>query len=200
MAAARQVLIDEGVAGVKVRRIAQRLGVTRGGFYWRFSGPAGLLDELLENWRATNAASSLAAIRSEGTPAERFGRLLFAWIDEERFDPKYDMAVREWARTSRKADLAVRRYDDELVDALAQLFVDASYDRDESLIRARIVYYHQIGYYALRVKQTRVNRYQVAHLYLRILTGFPGEQFAALKEAIRQVSSRRSATRPAADD
>jgi AcrR family transcriptional regulator len=171
---ARKFLIRDGVAGVKIDRLAKRLGVTRGGFYWRFKGQSDLLDALLENWRATNTRSAIEAIRGPGTPVQRFTRLMHVWVDEIDFDPAYDLAIRDWGRVSSKAEKAVRQFDSEFVDALANLFRDADYPEDEALIRARIVYYHQVGYYALRVKQTRESRYQVADLYLRILTGFMG--------------------------
>jgi AcrR family transcriptional regulator len=174
VAMARKFLIRDGIAGVKIDRLAKRLGVTRGGFYWRFDGLGDLLNALLGDWHKTNTRSGLEAIRSSGEPVQRFTRLMHVWIEERDFDPAYDLAVRDWARISRKADNAVRKFDDEIVDALSALFNDAGYPADEALIRARIVYYHQVGYYALRVRQSRENRYAVADLYLRILTGLEG--------------------------
>ncbi len=171
---ARKLLIQGGISGVKIDRIAKKLGVTRGGFYWRFKGQGDLLDTLLEDWRTTNTRSTVEALRSPGEPVKRFTRLMHVWIDEIDFDPSYDLAVRDWARVSRKADKAVRHYDSEVVEALKVLFADAGYGADEASIRARITHYHQVGYYALRVRQSRESRYQTADLYLRLLTGIEG--------------------------
>ena len=177
VAMARKLLIREGIAGVKIDRLAKRLGVTRGGFYWRFTGLKDLLDALLGNWLETNTQSALAAISSLGEPVQRFTRLMHVWIEEIDFDPAYDLAVRDWARVSPKVDNAVRKIDDRFVEALTRLFCDAGYASDEAHIRARVVHYHQVGYYALRVKQSRESRYEVADLYLRILTGLKGSFF-----------------------
>jgi hypothetical protein len=116
-------------------------------------------------------------MKQAGSPVERFARLMHVWIDELDFDPAYDLAVRDWARVSQKAEKAVRKFDDDFVEAMTALFRDAGYPADEALIRARVVYYHQVGYYSLRVKQTRDNRYGSADLYLRILTGLEGSFF-----------------------
>src|SRR5688572_17713954 len=43
IAAARNELIAAGVDAVKVGRLARRLHVTRGGFYWHFTSRADLL-------------------------------------------------------------------------------------------------------------------------------------------------------------
>ena len=183
VAMARKQLIREGVAGLKIDRLAKRLGVTRGGFYWRFSGLKDLLDSLLEDWVETNAQSALKALRGPGEPVQRFTRMMHVYIDEIGFDPTYDLAVREWARLSPKVDQAARKMDDDIIAGLAQLFRDARYSSDEALIRARIVHYHQVGFYALRLKQTRESRYISADLYLRILTGLEGSFFDGLAPA-----------------
>ena len=47
--AARVALIEEGTAGIEVNKLAKRLGVTRGGFYWFFESREQLLDALLDH-------------------------------------------------------------------------------------------------------------------------------------------------------
>src|ERR1700688_3229 len=51
---ARQALIEEGTAGVEINKLAKRLRVSRGGFYWFFKDRAQLLEELLEYWVQTS--------------------------------------------------------------------------------------------------------------------------------------------------
>jgi len=171
LAAARATLIRDGIAAVKIDRLATMLQVTRGGFYWRFKGHGDLLDSLLQDWKQTNTAHMLAALRGPGTPAERFHALIDLWIDEIDFDPAYDMAVREWGRVSPRVGKLVRKVDDERIAAFRQLFLDAGYDDDEAFIRARIAYYHQVGYYAMGVKETKARRRKLAELYFHALTG-----------------------------
>src|ERR1700719_1196684 len=51
---ARQALLEEGTAGVEINKLAKRLGVSRGGFYWFFKSREHLLDELLHYWAETS--------------------------------------------------------------------------------------------------------------------------------------------------
>src|ERR1700704_5530085 len=51
---ARRALIEEGTAGGEVNKLAKRLGVSRGGFYWFFKSRKQLLDELLKLWADTS--------------------------------------------------------------------------------------------------------------------------------------------------
>jgi len=172
IAVARDTLIKEGIAGIKIDRLARKSNVTRGGFYYRFSNLQGLLDALIDDWRATNTKPILDALYGPGTPAERYWALIRLWLEERDFNPDYDTAVRAWSRVSPKVADAVHEIDDARVEALRKLFRDAGYDEDEALIRARISYFHQVGYYAMGMKESDKRRAELSELYYRLLTGF----------------------------
>jgi AcrR family transcriptional regulator len=169
---ARTTLIREGIDAVKVNYLAKKLGVTRGGFYWRFKNPAELYDALLDDWRRSNTAPLVGALCGPGDPASRLHTAFQLWIDEKEFNPDYDAAVRAWSLVSRKVAKAVHEVDDQRIEALKRLFLDAGYEEQEAFIRARITYFHQVGYYAMRVRESTRRRYELSELYYRILSGF----------------------------
>ncbi len=172
IAAAREMLIEGGVAAVQINPLAVRLGVTRGGFYWRFRNRQDLLDHLLIDWQNTNTRPLLLALERSGTPRERYRRLVRLWIDERDFLPALDTAVRQWAATSPGVEALVREADTIRIEAISRLFRDAGQDAREAQVRARIVYFHQVGYYTLGICETRRQRRDLASVYDRILTGF----------------------------
>src|SRR5438874_187724 len=99
--AAKVVLIEEGIGMVKVDRLARRLKVTRGGFYYHFKSHHALLEDLLKAWRAQNRFVPDDLDTSSPRAAYEALRLLTdVLIHEHGFDPQFDMAVREWARIS----------------------------------------------------------------------------------------------------
>lgn len=185
---AKTVLIDEGISGVKVDRLAKKASVTRGGFYYRFKSLDGLLDALLEHWRATNHQPLIDALTITGTPAERFQSLIHLWLEERDYDPDYDTAIRAWSRVSPKAAAAVHLIDDKRIEALKQLFLDAGYEEDEAFVRARVTYFHQVGYYAMGVRASDQRREELSELYYRILTGFRTGELKGLSSVARPVS------------
>lgn len=169
--AARRALIEEGTAGVEVNKLAKRLDVTRGGFYWFFESREQLLDALLALWVQTSIAifqRVTSAPQQNG--AQKFQALVDLWIDEKEYDPKWDGAVRDWARTSAKVLEAVRAVDDQRIGFIEQVFRDLGYDGKEAHVRARVTYYHQVGYYALGVREPRRKRLELLPYYTKILT------------------------------
>lgn len=172
IAAAREMLIEGGVAAVQINPLAARLGVTRGGFYWRFRNRRDLLEHLLADWRNSNTRAFLLSLERSGTPQERYRRMVRMFIDERDFSPALDAAVRQWGSVDPEVGEAVQEADNQRIAALTNLFREAGQEAEEAMVRARIVYLHQIGYYALGIRETRQRRRALAATYDRILTGF----------------------------
>lgn len=172
IATARKTLIEEGIQGVKVDRLAQRLGVTRGGFYKHFADRDALLDGLLLEWESSNVfALELPVMKTRADSQRALERLADRLIEEDGFDPRYDMAVRDWARHDKRAAWAVERVDDRRLALLRRLFKGVGCDAEEAAVRARVFYYHQIGYYAIGVEESAAERKRMRPLYMRILVG-----------------------------
>jgi AcrR family transcriptional regulator len=168
--AARRMLIAKGVERLRVDGLARSLRITRGSFYWHFISRKALLDAVLEDWRVRNTAPFLAAASDERRSGqEKFRALVDIWLDESDYDPAYDAAIREWARTSTRVANLVRRVDRQRIDLLAKICLDLGYGPQEAEIRARITYFHQVGYYALGLKESDRTRRRLAPIYTRVL-------------------------------
>lgn len=168
---ARDALIDGGILAVKIDRLAKIAGVTRGGFYWRFKSHSHLLKALLDDWCERNTAPILAALSKPGRLDERIRRLGELYILEIGFSPAYDRAVRAWANLDPDIEQVVRRTDELRIGAIFQAFRDEGYESREALIRARIVYFQQVGYYAIGMHETVEDRQEFAADYVRVFVG-----------------------------
>jgi len=169
---ARRALIEEGTAGVEINKLAKRLGSSRGGFYWFFKDRAQLLDELLVYWVRTSTALFERVLQNERRDGvEEYLALTNIWIDEKEYDPKWDGAIRDWARTSDAVRKVVQDVDQKRIAVLERIFNDMGYTGKEAHIRARVMYYHQVGYYALGVQESQKERRALLPYYQKVLTG-----------------------------
>lgn len=170
--AAKVALIEEGIAAVKIDRLAQRLKVSRGGFYHYFKTPHGILEALLQDWQASNCfvPESLDTSSVESTLVS-FQQLTDNLVHETGFDPQYDLAIREWARISQPVADVVHAVDERRIDALRRLFAGFGYKPKDALIRARVFYWHQIGYYSIGVREPLEERESNVETYLEVLGG-----------------------------
>ena len=172
--AARRVLIEEGVERVKVEPIAAQLGVTTGSFYHHFANRSELLAGLLEHWKVSNSAPLFLAVeRSGNDPDAQLDALLDTWIAESDYNPAYDSAVRAWAHSSKEVEAAVRAIDDQRIGLLTKIFRGFGYDPQRAFVRARITYFHQVGYQAMEVTEATPRRRKLLPLYREALVGSP---------------------------
>ena len=169
---ARRALIEEGTVGVEVNKLAKRLGISRGGFYYFFANREQLLDELLTLWVRTSVAPFERILRDhDGQGQREFAAVIRLWIDEKDHDPVWDGAVRAWARVSPKVARAVQLIDQQRIGLLERIFVHLGYAGIEANVRARVTYYHQVGYHTLGVLESEKIRLRLAPIYAMVLTG-----------------------------
>jgi AcrR family transcriptional regulator len=174
---ALETLVTQGVDGVRILPLAQRLGVSRSSFYWYFASREDLLDQLLDHWRATNTQAIVERAKRPAPSIIRAVLNLFeCWADERLFNPQLDFAIRSWARRSKAVRKSVDRADEARLAAIRDMYLRHGYGGEDAFIRARVLYYMQIGYYTLEVREPMVVRFSHVEAYL---TSFTGKQARA---------------------
>jgi AcrR family transcriptional regulator len=166
--AARGLLIAGGVEHVRIGRLSETLNVTRGGFYWLFKSRDELLSELLMDWQRTNTRPFEKILTSEHKGLDELLALFNTWITEKDYSPAYDSAVRDWARKSKEAARVVKRVDIHRIDLMKTIFLDLGFEDEEAYIRARIAYFHQVGYYILGLNESKKFRSSQRYLDLHL--------------------------------
>jgi len=69
LAAARDILVDEGMAGLSVRKLAARIGHTTGTVYHHFEGKDEILSSLIQ-WGRSAIAQVISPLTDPGDPRE----------------------------------------------------------------------------------------------------------------------------------
>ncbi|MEL6239847.1 MAG: TetR/AcrR family transcriptional regulator [Pseudomonadota bacterium] len=169
---AMDVLVSDGVEQVKVLDLGGRLGVSRSSFYWYFKSRQALLDALLQHWQDTNTAAIVAkAEQPAKTITEAVCHFFHCVIDERIFNNPLDFAVRDWARRSVKVRRMLDQSDETRVKALAAMFRRFDYPPNEAEIRARVLYFMQLGYDLAELNEPTGDRLKQVPMYLYCFTG-----------------------------
>jgi len=133
--AAVTMLAEDNVEALRVDTLAEKLGVTKGSFYWHFKGRDDLLLAVLESWRLRMTSEVRALIfDTSGTPWERLERLLRIAISGRPDVPggPFEMTLRDWARRDARVAEIVRQVDKERIDFLRQLYRDAGLEASDA--------------------------------------------------------------------
>jgi AcrR family transcriptional regulator len=128
-----------GVGGpdaVRIEKLAQALGVTKGGFYWHFDDRRALLEEMLAAWERMGVDAVIERIESDGGDSRTKLRRLFALTSSgPRGFFKIELAIRDWARRDKAVAKRLRRVDTRRMGYMRSLFGDFCRDEDEVEIR-----------------------------------------------------------------
>jgi hypothetical protein len=80
------------------------------------------------------------------------------WVNPSLFDARLDFAVHEWASRSNAVADEVRRADNERLEAITDLFAPFGVGPTQAIVRARTLYFMQLGYYPLDIHETEDHR------------------------------------------
>jgi AcrR family transcriptional regulator len=172
LAVAMDLLVSDGVSEVKVLTIGARLGVSRSSFYWYFKSRKDLLGQLLDAWERGNTGILIAHSELDAaTITQAVCNFFRCVVDPDGFNHALDFAVRDWARRDGAVRRVLDRSDAARHAALARMFERHGFEVAEADIRARVLYYQQIGYYALELSESLEERLARVEGYVEVFTG-----------------------------
>jgi AcrR family transcriptional regulator len=137
-----------GVGGpdaVRIEKLAQALGVTKGGFYWHFEDRPALLEEMLDAWERLVVDEVIDRVESEGGDARAKLRRLSALASSSRDLMKIELAVRDWARRDKAVAKRLARIDNRRMEYMRSLFGEFCPDEDDVEVRCFLVFSLFIG-------------------------------------------------------
>ena len=136
LAEALEVLAEDP-AHLRVDQLAERLGVSKGSFYWHFENREDFVRALADYWKKTETQVVVDALAGiDGSPEERF-RMMLRIITEHRL-AKYDLAVRAWARIEPHITPIVREVDEIRMRTVRGLFAEMGFADPELSVRTRV--------------------------------------------------------------
>jgi AcrR family transcriptional regulator len=169
--AALQALAAGGPESVRIEALADRLGVSKGGFYWHFKDRAALLEEMLDSWEQSVIGDVIAEIESE--PGESRVKLqrLFAMVARAEDLLPVELALRDWSRRDKGVAARLRRVDNRRMEYLRSHFRPICVDEDDAEVRSILAFSLFIGSNFITAEHPGRSRSEVLRLAVdRLLT------------------------------
>jgi AcrR family transcriptional regulator len=145
-----RVLSAEGAAGVRIDRIAARLGLSKGSFHHHFAGADGYKRDLLARYEelCVDVLESAIAAVGEEAHARDVLEALTGLVSSERPDlyrPELDVAVRAWATSDAEVRAVQERIDSARIGALERVWRRAVPEAVEARRAAMLPYLLAVG-------------------------------------------------------
>jgi len=139
------IIAEEGITALKIDRLCERLGVTKGSFYWHFDGMPSYRAALIAAW-AELRDEDRRVFDDPGArePGARLAAMMSALVSPRHWT--LERAMREWARSDALVADSVRESDRRVVAAVRQAFLDYGFEADEAELRAHATFAAGIGF------------------------------------------------------
>jgi len=165
---ALELLRTDGVKGVKIVPLAERLGVTSGSFYWHFRNRRELYDALVDYWEREMTDVAIEAARAfEGLPGERIWHLMEQVMSTGM--AHLDLAFWHWAQSDADARRIFRRVLKKRFLFASWMFSEAGFSEEQARVRGRMMVVYMMGESTL-IPETLKRRRESLKLKFAILT------------------------------
>ena len=150
------VLMTEGASGLRIDRLAARLGLSKGSFHHHFAGAHGYKIDLLHHLEDLLTSALEAAIAETATEPDApraFAKLIEVTMTPDEKDEdgsqvyrqQLEIALRAWALTDADVAATQARIDRARVEGLSSLWRQFSATEEEVRLRALLPYVISLG-------------------------------------------------------
>jgi AcrR family transcriptional regulator len=169
-----------GIEGVRVEVLAERLGITKGGFYRRFKDRRALLDAMLQTW----ARGRIASVQDHGahggaTPHDRVASIIKIYAGPINAEGMaIELAIRQWARVDRATAAVVTSVDAVRLKVAEDIYRDMGLTPKKARARAILLYSFVFGQSLILLNQSSHERASLTAACTEILTEFSARRDA----------------------
>jgi AcrR family transcriptional regulator len=164
------VLADAGNEMLTIEVLCERLGMSRGSFYWHFKGRQDFLIAIIEYWEQQSTIALRDYMLSlDCGPEERLHKLLEK-ILTYRFS-KFELPIRLWAMKNPQTKEVLQRIDRTRYEGVRSLFTEMGFTGDELEMRTQtcVIYYNFMDGFSIEMCEDedavyRQNRLRFASL------------------------------------
>ena len=140
-----ELLAAEGIGGVKIQKLCERLGVTKGSFYWHFTDLDAFLGAMAKHYEdgARIFRDQFTAMARQDAKQTLSDSVMFSF---ENHLGRMERAMRDWARSDARARAAIEASDQLAFAAIAESFELLGFTKAEADIRAKTLFYAGVGF------------------------------------------------------
>ncbi len=135
-------LAKYGHSNLTAQNLAQKLGVSRGSFYWHFKDVRDFEECVLQEWKNISTEQIISDLRADTNPETRLTALLSKAMSAET---SLERAVRSWAATDKHIAVVVADVDLRRISYVEELLEALRVPLPERRVRALALYWASLG-------------------------------------------------------
>ncbi|MGI3166047.1 TetR/AcrR family transcriptional regulator [Pseudooceanicola sp. 200-1SW] len=129
-----------GPGGIRIARLCDAMGASKGSFYWHFTGREDLLQGLFDYWRQRETSALIARAEADSTRPEDRIWYVVRFVTLGGYDVGCEVAMRQWGQGDPSVHRALEQVDGERLDFFTRQFAATGFSAAEARLRAISTY------------------------------------------------------------
>jgi len=165
------LLNEKGYTDLSIVKLAQRLNVTRGSFYYHFKSLNDLIDAMISTWEERVVNQGFDQILTDTANPKQEVKNLIEYVTH--LTDRLDLVFRQWAPSNEHVKQHMERLDQKRLNTLEGLFQRLTGDKKKGEILSRVAFYGHIGslhtFPTPSAKQQRETAFEVFDMMMNYL-------------------------------
>lgn len=147
-----QLFSQEGIKGIVVEKMAQKLQCNKSSFYWHFASKENFMDKLIDYWVQTETNQIIEEVEAQKTAKQKYHRFVDLVF---QYDPylEFIFHLKRYAKKRTGIRQLIHEVDERRMAFTAHVFQELGYDKKEAQQLASIFYKYLIGYHEMYREQ-----------------------------------------------
>jgi AcrR family transcriptional regulator len=136
-------LKEKGSSDLSIVKLSQKLGVTRGSFYYHFKGLNDLIDAMVATWEENVINKGFQQTLVDSKDPKQEVKNLIEYVTH--LTDRLDLVFRQWAPTNSHVKKHMERLDTKRLKTLEGLFQRLAQNKKKGSVLSRIAFFGYIG-------------------------------------------------------
>jgi AcrR family transcriptional regulator len=145
---ALELIAEKGVGALAIEPLARRMGITKGSFYWHFTGRESLLEQALLRWEEHDSRNLNTSLGEIDNPRERLVSF-FRRVGREKLTHEVYSELCA-AAGHPQVEPVLERVAERRMDHLAEAFHELGMPEFKARLQARLTYSVYLGFLQLQ--------------------------------------------------
>ena len=139
---------EQGINGLVVEKMAQKLNVNKSSFYWHFKTKKDFVNEIISFWISVDTNKIITRVESKPLGKEKFKELVeLAFKKEPYLD--FIFFLKRYALKDKKIQSLIDKIDAQRIDYTMSILLEMGFSENEAHIKATLFYKYLIGYHEM---------------------------------------------------
>jgi|TARA_B110000438_G_C15429785_1_gene485585 AcrR family transcriptional regulator len=139
---------EQGINGLVVEKMAQKLNVNKSSFYWHFKTKKDFVSEIISFWISSDTNKIIENVESKPLGKEKFEELIKLVFKKEPY-LDFIFFLKRYGLKDKNIQILIDEIDSQRIEYTKSIIIEMGFSENEAFIKSTLFYKYLIGYHEM---------------------------------------------------